>query len=206
MRKLFVTLAIVVLGLVVLPSARSTPTIIDFEEFRAVSLGGLGGLQWINDFYASLGVHFVGARSLSKADGTLNATAYPPHSGDAVVTLGKGYTATTITFDGLPISVGGYFTVGLSTTVIAYDAANNVVGSQVLPKNTGPGGTPNAWVEFTHASGIAKIVIQDVKWGYTLDDLTLGRPVVPEASTLLLFGLGSSGLLFFARRRGLIKR
>jgi len=41
-----------------------TTHVIDFEEFRAVSLGGLGGNIEILNYYAGLGVHFSGPTSL----------------------------------------------------------------------------------------------------------------------------------------------
>jgi hypothetical protein len=203
--------AVAVLTLAIVPVALGTPVVIDFEEFRGPSIPPPGGLgqQVVGDYYAaSYGLHFTGAYTLNKS-GNLNWLSFPPHSGDAVVTddINSGGTIT-MTFDDTYASVGGYYTYGgmgdgiLNLT--AYDSADIVVDSATLSPNIG---SPNAWIELASAGGIAKVVIDDGGWSYTLDDLTLdGREApVPEASTLMLFGSGLSGFMFYARKRRLIK-
>ena len=160
-------------------AGESTPVVIDFEEFRAVSLGGLGGDVEIEAFYqASWGVTFEGATSVSSTDGTLGAL-YPPHSGDAVVyDWPDDYSGTmTITFDSLVTMVGGYFTANTAITLTAYDDMDvqvdlddslnvaNYVGA-------GMGLDPNHYLEVSCPDGIAKVVIEDSGNTYTLDDLT----------------------------------
>jgi hypothetical protein len=216
MKSVLSVCAVVVLTLAIVPAALGTPVVIDFEEFRGPSTpptpGGLGqGL--VGDYYAAAyGLHFTGAYALNKS-GTLNYTAYPPYSGETVVTDMYEYAGViTMTFDGTYASVGGYYTYGGPSgdgelNLTAYDSADIVVDSATLLPNLAGSGTPNAWIELTHADGIAKVVIDDGGRSYTLDDLTLdGREApVPEASTLMLFGSGLSGFMFYARKRRLIK-
>lgn len=194
MNKLFPSLVILVLIFTMLglqpihvveastPPIVMSPMVIDFEEFRAANLGGLGGLQDINNYYEStFGVTFQGATSLSKADGSLNYGSFPPHSGDAVVYDYQGYVypgTITITFDYPMKTVGGYFTTNTALTFTAYDA----LGDQVDQDNSlnqpnavglGTGIDPNYYLEVSSTSGIAKVVIQDHGNTYILDDLTL---------------------------------
>lgn len=170
----------------------TTVTVIDFEEFRAPSLGGLGGFEEIGDYYHSTyGVTFLGAESLSKAEADNEYSPFcelgeicvvsiddfrysPPRSGDALA--GSGYMI--ITFDTSPCSVGGYFTSGGPLTFTAYDASGNIVGTNTLPTYAYRGtvsiyeGIPNYYLNVDYAGGIKEIVITG-EWFY-LDDLTFG--------------------------------
>lgn len=162
------------------PVVKSEPAIvIDFEEFRATSLGGLGGQNEINEYYSSYGVRFTGATSLSKADNSLNYPLYPPRSGDAVVyDWPSEYSGTmTITFDTPQISVGGYFTTRNALTFTAYDTSGNIVGTdnslnQANYVGSGSSIPPNYYLHVDYTGGIKKVVIMDGGNTYTLDDLT----------------------------------
>lgn len=166
--------------LATVPMVKSaTSIVIDFEEFRAASLGGLGGRNEINDYYSSYGVRFTGATSLSKADGSLNYMNFPPRSGDAVVyDWPSGYSGTmTITFDTPQSSVGGYFTTNTALTFNAYDASGDIVGTdnslnQANAIASGSNIPPNYYLHVDYTGGITKVVVMDGGNTYTLDDLT----------------------------------
>lgn len=162
--------------------------VIDFEEFRARTLGGLGGLQEIGNFYSGVGVSFTGATSLSKADGTLNWTQFPPHSGDALIfdTIG-GTGQISISFTVPVTSVGGYYTYNNQLTFEALDVNGVVVQTK---KSSYPfnyvitGNPPNEYIELNYMGGIKSIRVKDSGNTYTLDDLTIKNVLTNTVSSL----------------------
>lgn len=156
--------------------------VIDFEDFRAKILGGLGGDQPINDYYAgSGGVNFTGATSLSKADDTLSWESFPPHSGDALIfDTSWGTGEINIIFTVPATTVGGYFTYNTQLILEALDSKYRVVQTKysayscnsINPCNEGP---PNEYIELSSESGIKALRIRDSGNTYTLDDLTINN-------------------------------
>jgi hypothetical protein len=188
MRRIFVFAAVVVLVLMMiglLPlniAAFTQKSVIDFEEFKAISLGGSGGYQPIQDYYSRrYGVSFTGATSLSMADDSLSPY-YPPKSGDAVVFDYPGNGTITIIFSPPVIEVGGYFTSMQALTFTAYDSLDNQVGQDLsldqanyIGSETGV--PPNFYLHFAYENGISKVIITDSGNTYTLDDLTFMRNI-----------------------------
>jgi hypothetical protein len=178
------TLVLMMIGLQPLSLAAGTNmTVIDFEEFRAVSLGGLGGDQEIlNSYFDQYGISFTGATSLSTADESLSPY-YPAYSGDAVVFDYPGNGTITILFKNPVTEVGGYFTSAKALTFTAYDVYDNQVGQDLSLnkanyKDAGTGMLPNAYLHVAFDGGISKVIIRDSGNTYTLDDLTFG-PHIP---------------------------
>lgn len=161
--------------------------VINFEEFRARSLGGLGGHQEIGNFYSGVGVFFGGATSLSKADGSLNLPYYPPHSGDALIydTLG-GTGQISISLTVPATTVAGYYTYNRQLTLEALDVNGLVVQTKKssFPYNfVGTGNPPNEYIELNYPGGIKSLRIHDSGNTYTIDDLTIKNVLTNAVSS-----------------------
>ncbi|MFH1648471.1 MAG: peptidoglycan DD-metalloendopeptidase family protein [Patescibacteria group bacterium] len=162
--------------------------IIDFEEFRANTLGGLGGWQEIKDFYSGVGVFFAGATSLSKADSSLNWPEFPPHSGDALIYDNIGGTGEiSITFTVPATIVSGYYTYNRQLTLEALDVNGNIVKtkkSSFYANYVSTGNPPNEYIELSYSGGIKSLRVRDSGNTYTIDDLGI-KNVLTESVSLL---------------------
>jgi hypothetical protein len=193
--------------------------------YTFTSLPGLG------DVTVSFGGHFVGQVATGGSPNTLSdptpdsPLALDPGAPDTFIT-GDGANPTspvlsgTPTFNG-PISVlfdkpvagvgldGGFFDAIGGTTIEAYDpfgvSLGSIVNSSLGIEFFGLADSGGANV----IGGISFYITGPEPAGFAIDNLTFGSSsvipevdhVVPEPSTLLLFGTGLLGLLGYIRTR-----
>jgi len=93
---------------------------IDFED--------IPDLTSVNDFYATNGIHFSNAISLT-AGFSLNEFDYPPHSGS--VAIGDDFAPIEMTFNGSASNISAYFTYGSQLTFSAYGTGGTLLGTFV---------------------------------------------------------------------------
>lgn len=145
-----------------------------------------GGLTWNANFQL--------------ADTTYAGYANAAHSGTNFIN-NKGTKNLTISSSGLFDFAGAWFVApnigGTKSTwvnISAFDAANKLIGS-----------TGNVTIGSSYSfvgaafNGVAKLVINDDKGFYAMDDFTLADAAVPEPAAL--FGLGLAAALLVTRRK-----
>jgi len=144
---------------------------------------------------------------------SLNELEFPPMSGTNVAFDDGG--PITITFSEQISNFSAFFTYTSRLTVLAFDAANTVIASDISAFSTnlaclaGPpcagdaGSIPNELLEIASPSGqISYITISGLPSGasFVMDDVTFTS--VPEPSTLLFILSGGGVILEKQRRRG----
>jgi hypothetical protein len=106
--------------------------------------------------------------------------------------------------------VAGFFTYTLPLTLTAFDAASNIVATDVsdfasnLALSGDPGSAPNELLSVAFAGGIDRVLIAgDFAGGsFTLDDLTrTPATAVSEPATLMLLASALAGMAAWTRRR-----
>jgi hypothetical protein len=165
-------------------------TTIDFESY--------GDGDPVTDPFP--GVALTNATALV-AGASLNEFEFPPHSGNTVVFDDGG--PIIIDFATPAGSVGAYFTYVTALTLSAFDAALNVIGTDLslfgsnLALSGDPGSSPNEFLGITSLSGISRVTISgDLGGGsFTMDDLTFephqdNGNGVPEPPIALLLAAG----------------
>ena len=184
---------LVVVSFILLTVSATQAVTIDFED--------IPDLTSVEDFYASLGVHFENAISLT-AGFSLNEFDYPPSSGN--VAVGDDGAPIMLTFDNPAENIFANFTYASQLTFTAWDDIGNVIGTYVNPYFDNLGSSQQIGLAFTgvHALQIAG------EWdgSYIMDDLsyefTQATPV-PEPTTILLLSTGLIGAagLGFGRKK-----
>lgn len=167
----------------------AAPVVLDFEDLSdSVDVG---------DSYASYGVHFSDAISLT-ADFSLNEFEYPPSSG--VVAVGDDLGPLVITFDNPTSDISAYFTYASMLTFTAYDLSDSILGTFKTPTAYNLGHSEYTSLDF---SNVTTLVIEG-EWvgSFIMDDLGFNSAThTPEPSTLLLFGVGLAGLAGVGRKK-----
>lgn len=165
-------------------------TTLDFED--------LTDLVSVGDFYASEGVHFTEAISLT-AGFSLNEFDFPPSSG--VMAIGDDWGPMEITFDEDAENIFANFTYAVGLTLSAYDVNDALLGtvSSLFSDNYG-----STEVISLGLSNVRRLVIEGDQSGnsFIMDDFNfeLNSAPVPEPSTILLFGIGILGVCGMSRK------
>jgi len=166
---------------------------LDFED--------LPDLTSVDDFYASLGIHFENAISLT-AGFSLNEFDYPPSSG--IVALGDDWAPILLTFDNPAENIFAHFTYASQLTFTAWNDAGDIIGTYINPNSDNLGSSELISLNF---SGVSKLQIAG-EWNgsYIMDDLNYElnqHAPVPEPAIMFLFGSGLIGVagLDFGRKK-----
>lgn len=130
---------------------------------------------------------------------SLNEFEFPPRSGGNVVFDDGG--AIAVVFNDPQANVGGFLTYLSRVTLTAFDALDNVVGTDAsdfasnLALSGDPGSFPNEFLGVIFPGGIRRVTLEGAAEGgsFTLDDLTFTPLSVPEPATLVLLALGVVG-------------
>lgn len=168
----------------------ATPVLLDFED--------ISDFTSVGDFYASTGVHFYNAISLT-AGFSLNEYDFPPHSG--LMAIGDNYAPIEIFFEHAANNINAYFTYSSQLTFSAYDSSGNSVGWFINQQTNNLQTSDLIALSF---SNVSRLTISGASENsYIMDDFSFepGTPV-PEPSTILLFVTGLSGLVSMAKRKG----
>lgn len=163
-------------------------TIFDFESY--------GDGDAVSDLYP--GVALTNATAIV-ASASLNEFEFPPRSGNTVVFDDGG--GIGIAFS-IPVSsVAAYVTYGARLTVSAYDAALNLLATDLstfvsnLALNGDLGSAPNELLSVASATDIhlVTIVADPAGGSFVMDDLTLefGPGSVPEPPAGALLAIGA---------------
>lgn len=169
----------------------ASATTLDFEDLP----------DWtsVGDFYASDGVHFTEAISLT-AGFSLNEIDFPPSSG--VMAIGDDWGPMEITFDEDAENIFANFTYGVGLTLSAYDASDALIGTVSSLSSDNYGSTEVINLGF---SNVRKLVIEGDQFGasFIMDDFNfeLNSSPVPEPTTIVLFGIGLLGLCGVSRKK-----
>lgn len=175
-----IIIIILFIGISLVFSSPVSAVLIDFED--------LPDLTSVDDFYASLGIHFQSAISLT-AGFSLNEFDYPPSSG--LIAIGDDNAPIMISFDTPAENIFANFTYGSQLTFSAYDDLGTLIGSYVNPTSSNLGSTEFIPLSFANVSSLE--IAGVVNNSYIMDDLNFTP--VPEPSTIALLGSGLMGLL-----------
>lgn len=165
-----------------------------------ISFEDIPDLTSVGDFYASYGVYFDNAISLT-AGFSLNEFDYPPSSGS--VAIGDNDAPISITFDSPAKDIFANFTYDSQLTFSTYDQFGTLIGSYINSGLSNLGTTELIPLSF---SGVSSLIIAGaVNNSYIMDDFTFTidqASVVPEPATIFLLTGGLFGLLGFRRKLG----
>jgi len=162
-------------------------TLLNFED--------LPDLVSVGDFYASQGIHFSNAISLT-AGYSLNEIDYPPSSG--LVAIGDDQGPIEITFDQAMQNIFADFTYGSQLTFSAYDASNTLLGSFMSSDFSNLGSSQLINIGY---SGVRSLIIAgNVNGEFIMDNLNFETAPVPEPTSLILISSGLLSLIGFKRK------
>ena len=189
LRQLFIPI-----GLMLAIFLFSTPgygVTIDFEDLAKWAV--------VDNQYLGLGVDFNGTAVALKESEGLDQD-YPPHSGVMVI---YNEFSEIIRADAVGVlwkSVGAFITAGAPSgaTLTAYDANNNILGTDFVSQNKIGYGEPNAFLSVT-APNIAYMTISGQQYYNVVDDFQFEQ--IPEPTTLGLLAAGTFGLLGYGWRK-----
>jgi hypothetical protein len=171
----------------------ASATTFDFE--------GLTDGDTVTNQFAAQGVTISNGTILT-AGVSLNEFELPPKSGSNV--LSDSGSPLSFSFTIPVLSFGGLFTYLVPTTVSAFDAGSNLLGSVTsafsssLALSGDAGSSPNELLQLAGIGNIARVDITGDPAGgsFVVDDVQFSA--IPEPGTLLLTG---SILAFFVMRR-----
>jgi hypothetical protein len=184
-----VMLALFMLGMFA-PASQLTaaPVLLDFED--------LEDLASVDDNYASYGLHFINAISLTTGF-SVNEFDYPSHSGEMVIGDDRG--PIVIIFDNPTSEISAYFTYASTLTITAYDVFNTVLGTFTTLTDFNLGVSEYILLDFSNVSSL--VIAGFLPDSFIMDDFSFDSATsVPEPSTLLLFSGGLAGLASAGRR------
>lgn len=164
--------------------------LLDFED--------IPDLTSVNDFYASSGIHFQDAISLT-AGFSLNEFDFPPSSG--FVAIGDDWAPIQITFDNPTENIFANFTYASQLTFSAFDTTSSLIGTYVHPGFDNLGTTELISLGFTGVSSL--LIAGEWDGSYIMDDLNFesSSAPIPEPGTLMLLGSGLIGVMGFYRKK-----
>jgi len=163
-----------------------TAYLIDFEN--------MPDLTSVGDYYASYGLHFQNAISLT-AGFSLNEIDYPPSSG--LVAIGDDFAPIEIVFDSPSANISAYFTYGSQLTFTAYDSSGTLLGQYLHASLSNLGSTELIPLNFTNVN---KLVIAG-QWdgSYIMDDLSFAP--IPEPASVILLAISCLSGAGYLRKR-----
>ena len=176
-------------------------TLLTFEEVPDWTDDGV----WVHvgETYASLGVHFTNAVSLTAGGNYFNSVDFPPHSG---VTAIGDVAPIRIAFDSPANDISAYFTYVVQLTFTAYDFAGNPIGEYKYPDpwtTHNRGSSDKISLDFSDVSSL--IIAGELDGHYMMDDFSFVMDTqsqsVPEPATMLLFVTGLVGVALSSLRK-----
>ncbi|TVZ41106.1 hypothetical protein P886_0445 [Alteromonadaceae bacterium 2753L.S.0a.02] len=169
---------------------------VDFED--------LPDLTSVGEFYASDGLHFSNAISLT-AGFSLNEFDYPPSSGN--VAIGDDLAPMVINFDGLTNDISANFTYASQLSFSAYDLGGSLIGNYLHFNVDNLGTSELISLPFTDVSRL--VVAGEWDGSYIMDDFNFSISnvsPVPLPGSFVLFSTALLGFAISMKKRNLQRK